>query len=194
MVADSAVSSPPIVIRRFTPSWSNERTVVSSSAALLVGLAREMPMNEPPRKWIRLTASIVSGRVWPTSPSISHSKPSSMPTTSRSSSPARMVAALMTLLMPGAGPPPTRMPRRPPGLTTRASFRARRLECAGQKADRAGRLGVAGLEQEVGIPAVGLVTEHEEVGLGVDELIRAEDWRVEAVGGARSGECGRQLH
>ena len=38
-----------------------------------------------------------------------HSKPSRMPTTSTPSSRPRMVAALITLLMPGAGPPPTRI-------------------------------------------------------------------------------------
>jgi hypothetical protein len=40
-----------------------------------------------------------------------HSKPSRMPRTSTPSSWARIVAALMTLLMPGAGPPPTRIDR-----------------------------------------------------------------------------------
>src|SRR5262245_15596254 len=37
-------------------------------------------------------------------------KPSWMPTTSKPERTARMVAAPMTALMPGAGPPPTRMP------------------------------------------------------------------------------------
>src|SRR5687767_10897767 len=38
-----------------------------------------------------------------------HSKPSRIPMTSMPSTSARMVAAAITLLMPGAGPPPTRI-------------------------------------------------------------------------------------
>ena len=59
---------------------------------------------------MRLTASIVSGSTWSMLPCISHSNPSRMPTTSTSSRMHRMVAAPITLLMPGAGPPPTRIP------------------------------------------------------------------------------------
>src|SRR5215831_6461006 len=58
---------------------------------------------------MRLTASIVSGVTCSTSPRISPSKPSRTPMTSIPSRTARIVAAPMTLLMPGAGPPPTRM-------------------------------------------------------------------------------------
>ena len=58
---------------------------------------------------MRLTLSIVSGVVWSMLPCISHSNPSRMPMTSMPSSCARIVAALMTLLIPGAGPPPTRI-------------------------------------------------------------------------------------
>ena len=36
-----------------------------------VGLAREMPICEPPRKWIRLTTSIVSGMTCSMSPCMS---------------------------------------------------------------------------------------------------------------------------
>ena len=68
-----------------------------------------MPMCEPPRKWIRLTSSIVSGWTCSMFPCMSHWKPSRMPRTETPSSSARIVAALMTLLMPGAGPPPTRI-------------------------------------------------------------------------------------
>ena len=50
-----------------------------------------------------------SGTTWSMLPCMIHSKPSRMPTTSTPSSSARIVAALMTLLMPGAGPPPTRI-------------------------------------------------------------------------------------
>ena len=37
-------------------------TAFSRCCGSFVGLAREMPMCEPPRKWMRLTSSIVSGR------------------------------------------------------------------------------------------------------------------------------------
>ena len=108
----NAVSSPPIVISSVMPSCRSERTVRSSAAVSRVGFAREMPRVLPPRKWMRDTPSMVSGRTCVTSPCISHSKPSSIPTTSTLSRRARIVAAAMTLLIPGAGPPPTRMPRR----------------------------------------------------------------------------------
>ncbi len=107
--AEKAVSSPPIVIRSVTPSRSSEITVFSRYSGLVVGLARETPMYEPPRKWIRLTFSMVSGRTLSTLPCISHSNPSSTPSTSTPSSAARIVAAPMTALIPGAGPPPTSM-------------------------------------------------------------------------------------
>src|SRR5688572_23175968 len=84
-------------------------TTFSRCLASNVGLAREMPMCDPPRKWMRLTASMVRGVTCSTSPCISHSKPSRMPTTSTPPRRARIVAAPMTLLIPGAGPPPTRM-------------------------------------------------------------------------------------
>ena len=108
-IAENAVSSPPIVMSCDTLSRSSEMTVFSSSAGSFVGLAREIPMCDPPRKWMRLTLSIVSGVVCSMLPCISHSNPSRMPTTSMPSSWARIVAALMTLLIPGAGPPPTRI-------------------------------------------------------------------------------------
>src|SRR6188768_1580760 len=60
---------------------------------------------------MRLTVSIESGMTCSESPCISHSKPSRMPMTSIACSFVRMVAAAMTLLMPGAGPPPTRIAR-----------------------------------------------------------------------------------
>src|SRR5215510_8257391 len=46
------------------------------------------------------------------SPTINHEKPSIMPTTSRLWFRASSVTALMVPLIPGAGPPPTRMPTR----------------------------------------------------------------------------------
>ncbi len=64
---------------------------------------------EPPRKWMRLTSGAVSSITWSVSPCMIHSKPSRRPTTETPASSARIVAAPMTLLIPGAGPPPTRM-------------------------------------------------------------------------------------
>src|SRR5262249_42312815 len=58
---------------------------------------------------MRLTSSIPSGTTCSTSPRMIHSNPSRTPTTSTPSSALRMVAAPMTLLMPGAGPPATRI-------------------------------------------------------------------------------------
>ena len=86
-----------------------EITVFSRCWGSWVGLAREIPMWEPPRKWIRLTSSMVKGVIRSTLPCMIHSKPSRTPSTSTPSSTPRMVAAPITLLIPGAGPPPTRM-------------------------------------------------------------------------------------
>jgi hypothetical protein len=58
---------------------------------------------------MRLTSSMVSGVVCDVSPCISHLNPSRIPITCRPPRLARMVAAPMTLLMPGAGPPPHRI-------------------------------------------------------------------------------------
>src|SRR5882762_3133942 len=52
-----------------------------------------------------------SGVTWSMSPCMIHSNPSRTPSTSTASSRARIVAAPMTLLIPGAGPPPTRIAR-----------------------------------------------------------------------------------
>ena len=108
-IAEKAVSSPPMVMSWETFRRSSEMTVFSRCSGSGVGLAREMPMCEPPRKWMRLTSSMVSGRTWSMLPCMIHSKPSRTPSTSTPSSAPRMVAAPITLLMPGAGPPPTRM-------------------------------------------------------------------------------------
>src|SRR5204863_4031698 len=108
------------------------------------------------------------GRAWLTSPCMIHSKPSSIPTTSRFSRAARIVAALITLLMPGAGPPPTRMPSLPLTLASRG----RRLERPRQPRDRVRHLGVSVLEQEVRTPAGTLVTQKVEVRLPRLQLAR----------------------
>src|ERR671912_153934 len=59
---------------------------------------------------MRLTSSIESGCTCPVLPSISHLNPSTKPRTSEPPSRLRMVTAPITLLIPGAGPPPTSMP------------------------------------------------------------------------------------
>src|SRR5438445_12612230 len=89
-----------------TPSASSALVAASRWRSSLVGLALEIPRYEPPVKWMRLTASMVSGTACSVSPCISHLNPSRMPTTLVPANVARMVAAPMTLLMPGAGPPP----------------------------------------------------------------------------------------
>ena len=58
-IAEYTVSSPPIVMSCVTLSRSSEITAFSRVCGLVVGFAREMPICEPPRKWIRLTASVV---------------------------------------------------------------------------------------------------------------------------------------
>src|SRR2546426_8411938 len=50
-----------------------------------------------------------SGVTWSMSPCMIHSNPSRTPSTSTASNRARITAAPMTLLIPGAGPPPTRI-------------------------------------------------------------------------------------
>ena len=69
------------------------------------------PMRRPPRASTR-ARTMSSWRTWSVEPSASQRKPSAIPTTSTPRLRASIVAALMTPLMPGAGPPPTRMPRR----------------------------------------------------------------------------------
>ena len=66
-------------------------------------------MCDPPRKWMRLTSSIVSGRdvvdVALHDPLEAVADPDHLDALEA----PRMVAAPITLLMPGAGPPPTRI-------------------------------------------------------------------------------------
>ena len=49
-MAEYAVSSPPMVMSCDTLSRSSEVTTFSSSFGSVVGLARDVPMTEPPRK------------------------------------------------------------------------------------------------------------------------------------------------
>ena len=101
---------PPIVTRRVTPRLVRVDRTRSRCSGFLVGLAREVPKCEPPRKWMRLTSSMEIGCTCAVLPSMSHLNPSRKPSTSEPPMMLRIVTALMTLLMPGAGPPPTSMP------------------------------------------------------------------------------------
>src|SRR5436189_133595 len=65
---------------------------------------------EPPRAWIRDTSVIESGRTCAVDPWMRCSNPSRSPITSQPEFTASIVAAEMTELIPGAGPPPHRMP------------------------------------------------------------------------------------
>ena len=126
--AENAVSSPPIVTSAPIPSFRSDsrqaRSRQPGSAApgsRTVGLAREVRRIDPPRAWILDTSVMDSGRtsVWP---SIRCSKPSMIPSTSHPSFRASIVAAEMTEFIPGAGPPPHRIPSFiPPSLQRRGN-------------------------------------------------------------------------
>src|SRR5262245_13873416 len=123
-----------------------------------------------------------------------HSNPSSMPSTSTPSSAARIVAAPITELIPGAGPPPTRMARRLRWvMLTPLSGDRGYGEIARQLLHDVGGLLVPGLEQEVRAPAIRLVAEDEEVGLGVGEEVGAQHRRGQAIARVRAAQGGRQL-
>ena len=115
--AENAVSSPPIVTSASTSSLRSDSRQAcsrqSGSAApssRTVGLAREVRMTDPPRTWILDTSVMDSGRASSIRPSIRCSKPSMIPTTSHPEFRASIVAAEMTEFIPGAGPPPHRIP------------------------------------------------------------------------------------
>jgi hypothetical protein len=68
---------------------------------------------EPPWEWMHDTSDISSCRTMSVRPTARCLYPSSIPTTDRPEFTASITAALMALLMPGAGPPPTSIPNRP---------------------------------------------------------------------------------
>src|SRR6266700_5861435 len=125
--AENAVSSPPIVTSAPFPSFRSDSrqacSLQSGSAApesRTVGLAREVRRIDPPWAWILDTSVMNSGRTSSVRPSMRCSKPSMIPTTSHPDFRASIVAAEMTEFIPGAGPPPHRMPS-----FTRSSFQHR---------------------------------------------------------------------
>ena len=109
-MAEKAVSSPPMVMRSVTPRRSSEITVFSSSCGSLVGFAREMPMCEPPRKWMREMrvdgerADVVDVALHEPLEAVLDAEDVHAFEQRRGWS-----RRAMTLLMPGAGPPPTRI-------------------------------------------------------------------------------------
>ena len=115
--AENAVSSPPIVTSAPIPSVRSDSrqacSLQSGSAASwsrTVGLAREVRRIDPPRTWILDTSVMERGRASPVRPSIRCSKPSMIPMTSHPEFRASIVAAEMTEFIPGAGPPPHKIP------------------------------------------------------------------------------------
>ena len=115
--AENAVSSPPIVTSASIPSFrSDSRQACSlqsgsaASSSRTVGLAREVRRIDPPRTWILDTSVMARGRASSIRPSMRCSKPSMMPRTSHPEFLASIVAAEMTEFIPGAGPPPHKIP------------------------------------------------------------------------------------
>ena len=115
--AENAVSSPPIVTSASIPSFcSDSRQACSlqsgsaASSSRTVGLAREVRMIDPPWTWILDTSVMDRGRASSIRPSMRCWKPSMIPRTSHPEFRASIVAAEMTEFIPGAGPPPHRIP------------------------------------------------------------------------------------
>jgi hypothetical protein len=127
--AENAVSSPPIVRSASIPSFrSDSRQACSrqsgsaASSSRTVGLAREVRMIDPPRRWILETSVMDSGRASSILPSMRCWKPSMIPRTSHPEFRASIVAAAMTEFIPGAGPPPHKIPSfTPPSFQQRGN-------------------------------------------------------------------------
>ncbi len=92
------------------PACCSVSMTACSASADLVGFSREVPSTEPPVRCTRDTSSMASGRSLSALRRTRFLKPSWIPMTSKPSLIASIAAAEMTVLMPGAGPPPTRMP------------------------------------------------------------------------------------
>ena len=107
---ESAVSSPPMVTRCVMPACCSVSMTACSASGDLVGFSREVPSTDPPARCTRDTSSMASGRSFSALRRTRFLKPSWIPMTSKPSLIASIAAAEMTVLMPGAGPPPTRMP------------------------------------------------------------------------------------
>jgi hypothetical protein len=92
------------------PQACNLQSGSAASWSRTVGLAREVRMTDPPRTWILDTSVMDSGRACSIRPSIRCSKPSMIPRTSHPEFRASIVAAEITEFIPGAGPPPYKIP------------------------------------------------------------------------------------
>src|SRR5215471_9405221 len=115
--AENAVSSPPIVTSASIPSFRSDsrqacslQSGSSAPGSRTVGLARAVLMIDPPWTWILDTSVMDSGRTSLIRPSMRCRKPSMIPTTSQPEFLASIVAAEMTEFIPGAGPPPHKIP------------------------------------------------------------------------------------
>src|SRR5205823_295577 len=81
-----------------------------ASGSVTVGFARDVRRIEPPVTWMRDTSVMERSRPPSVRPSIRCWNPSRIPTTSQPEFRASIVAAEITELIPGAGPPPHRIP------------------------------------------------------------------------------------
>ena len=126
---DSAVSSPPMVTRWVMPACCSVSMTACSASADLVGFSREVPSTEPPARWTRDTSSMASGRSFDGVAPDQVLEAVRMPTTSKPSLIASIAADEMTVLMPGAGPPPTRMPSLFPAFMDARILSARPPSC-----------------------------------------------------------------
>ena len=132
--AENAVSSPPIVTSAPIPSFcSDSRQACSrqsgsaASSSRTVGLAREVRRIDPPWTWILDTSVMDRGRASSIRPSMRCWKPSMIPRTSHPEFRASIVAAEMTEFIPGAGPPPHRIPSFTPPSSQRGGSPDKRI-------------------------------------------------------------------
>ena len=178
--AENAVSSPPIVTSAPIPSFRSDSRQAcsrqSGSAApssRTVGLAREVRMIDPPWTWILDTSVMDSGRASSTRPAIRCSKPSMIPTTSQPEFRASIVAAEMTEFIPGAGPPPHKIP----SFTSSSSQprgdpgkRSHHQQASGHRDERAGEV-VRLVRDQVSDRLPGVKSERGSVLDGCDRQV-----------------------
>ena len=114
--AENAVSSPPIVTSASMPSLSSaarqscsRHSGSAASSSRIVGLARDVRIIEPPCAWMRDTSVIASVRM--SSSALDEMlEPVEDPDDVPPEFTASIVAAEITEFIPGAGPPPHRIP------------------------------------------------------------------------------------
>ncbi len=106
------MSSPPMQTRASILSLASAASVLSRLSGSRVTSRRDEPSRTPPSRWMRETSSTASSCCSSVYRCASQSKPSWKPMGTHPSLMASMATALMTPLVPGAGPPPTTMPMR----------------------------------------------------------------------------------